>query len=153
MEIRIAETPELPLLANLFDHYRQFYGQVPDLDGARSFMQQRLFVGDSVILVAAHDETLIGFVQLYPSFSSVSMQRIYILNDLFVGPNFRKQGVGRSLIQAAERFGRDQNAVRLTLATAVTNEAARALYESLGWVEDDKFIHYNTNLPTAGISG
>lgn len=143
MQTRLAIESDLSSLSGLFDAYRQFYGQAPDADGARSFVQERLAHGDSTLLVAVDAGDLVGFTQLYPSFSSVSMRRLYILNDLFVTPRSRGQGIGSSLLRAAARYGEEQGAVRLTLATAVTNRAAQRLYESLGWGRDEAFLHYN----------
>lgn len=147
MDTRRAIDSDLKQLSTLFDKYRQFYGKMADLEGAQSFVGERLALNDSAIFVAVSDASLVGFVQLYPSLSSVSMARIYILNDLFVETDYRKKGVGTSLIRAAEKYGNDQKAIKMALATAVTNDAARALYESLGWVKDDDFFHYNLTLP------
>src|SRR5579859_667244 len=91
----------LDVLAGLFDAYRQFYGQEPDLSGARRFLEARLRGRDSVVFLAFADDatgTGVGFVQLYPSFSSVAMKPIWILNDLFVAPQSRRAGVARSLL-------------------------------------------------------
>src|SRR6185437_10339903 len=104
--IRRASMPDLPRVAELFDAYRQFYGQPADPDGARQFLRERLQAADSVILVAEKEKRLAGFVQLYPSFSSVSMKRLWILNDLFVAPAHRRGAVARALMAAAEDFAR-----------------------------------------------
>jgi GNAT superfamily N-acetyltransferase len=88
----------------------------------------------------------LGFTQLYPSFSSIAMRPIWVLNDLFVVESARKMGVARSLLKEAERFARETNAARLILATANDNHAVQALYEKLGWAKDDEFLHYKYNL-------
>src|SRR6516162_3796139 len=103
----------LDVLTGLFDAYRQFYGQEPDLPGARRFLEERLRGRDSVVLLAVRDDdpgTGVGFVQLYPSFSSVSMRPIWILNDLFVTPPARRAGVARSLLGAAYEVARSRGA-------------------------------------------
>jgi len=87
-----------------------------------------------------------GFTQLYPSFSSVSAARIFILNDLFVVPEARRSGLGRQLLSAAKDFGQKEAAVGLTLSTEVTNEAAQGLYESEGWVRQRDFYTYQLAL-------
>src|SRR5687767_8033982 len=92
MKIVPATADHLPVLAPLFDAYRQFYYQPPDLPAALGFLQQRLSNRDSAIFLALDGEAGAGFVQLYPSFSSVSLRRLWILNDLFVAPAFRQQG-------------------------------------------------------------
>lgn len=133
-------------LAKLFDAYRQFYGQTSDLDGAKAFLSERLQNEQSVIFLAQSDDIECGFTQLYPAFSSVAMRPIWILNDLFVAPQARRQGVGKSLMQAATEFATDNGARRLALATAVDNHSAQSLYESLGWVKNESFLHYNLEL-------
>jgi GNAT superfamily N-acetyltransferase len=138
-----AELDDLDALVPLFDGYRQFYGQVSDPDGARTFLSQRLKRGDSVVFVAIVDGAIAGFTQLYPSFSSVSMRRLWVLNDLFVDPNARRAGVGRALLARAERWATETQAKGLVLSTAVTNAAAQQLYEASGWVRDDEYFHYH----------
>ena len=95
------------------------------------------------MFVAPSDGKLSGFTQLYPSLSSVSMARIFVLNDLFVDPAQRRGGVGRALLETAHAFARGQGAVRVTLETAVDNTSAQALYESLGYVRDGAFHRYH----------
>jgi ribosomal protein S18 acetylase RimI-like enzyme len=87
-----------------------------------------------------------GFTQLYPSFSSASAARIFILNDLFVVPAFRRMGAGAALLTAARAVGEAAGAVRLTLSTEVTNESAQALYEACGWTRQTDFHVYNLSL-------
>ena len=131
---------QVDLVAPLFDQYRQFYEQPPDLPGATAFLRERLDRQESVIFLAMAD-TAVGFVQLYPSFSSVRMKPIWILNDLFVAKEARRYGVGKRLMDAALDLARSTGAARLALATAKTNHAARALYLSLGYQLDDVFDH------------
>jgi GNAT superfamily N-acetyltransferase len=133
---------QVDLAAPLFDAYRQFYGQSPDLAGARRFLAERLGRGESVIFAAVEDGRALGFTQLYPSFSSVSMGSIWILNDLFVAAEARHRGVGARLLRAARDHALHTGAVRLELATAVTNTTAQALYERDGWRKNTEFLHY-----------
>jgi GNAT superfamily N-acetyltransferase len=135
--------PDLPRVADLFDAYRQFYGQPADPDGARQFLRERLQASDSVVLVAEREKRLVGFAQLYPAFSSASMKRLWILNDLFVIPAHRRAGIGRALLSSAEDLARATSAKGLVLATQKTNGPAKALYEARGWKPDDVFDHYH----------
>jgi len=142
-----ANLTHLEHVVNLFDGYRVFYRAQSDMDATRAFIQQRLELQDSVFLLAVDgDEKYLGFTQLYPSFSSVSMRRIWVLNDLFVHPDARKQGVGRFLLEQAKQFGIEHGALRLELATEITNTSAQSLYESLGWQRDEEFYHYSLSL-------
>jgi len=136
----------------LFDAYRVFYEQPSDPARARDFLQQRLHVGDSVIFMALRDDVALGFIQLYPSFSSVATQRIWILNDLFVAPHARGQGVAQALLRHAQHWGQATQAKRLVLTTAIRNAAAQRVYEKLGWQRDTMFAHYELALDQAGSS-
>lgn len=142
---------EVELVAPLFDAYRQFYGQPPDLDGARRFLAERLGRGESVIFAVVEGGRALGFTQLYPSFSSVSMRPIWILNDLFVAGDARRRGVGARLLGAARDHALRTGAARLALSTAVTNTEAQALYERDGWRRDTAYLHYEYELPKDGL--
>jgi RimJ/RimL family protein N-acetyltransferase len=145
-QIARATPGDVSEVAALFDAYRQFYGQPSDLAAATAFIAERISRGESTILLARQGGSAVGFTQLYPSFSSVSMKRVLVLNDLFVRTESRQQGVGTALIEAAAELGREKNCHRLTLCTEVVNAPAQSLYESLGWVRDEKFFYYSFEL-------
>ena len=135
---------ELDELAPLFDGYRQFYGQRSDLTAARGFLRDRIERDESVIYLAyANGGEAAGFTQLYPSFSSVSLKALWILNDLFVRSDIRRVGVGRTLLERARRHALETGAKGLVLSTGVTNKAAQTLYESCGWLRDEEFFQYH----------
>ncbi len=138
-----AELDDLDALVPLFDGYRVFYGQPSDLDGARAFLADRLKRGESVIFLAVAEGEIVGFTQLYPSFSSVSMKRLWVLNDLYVEPDSRQSGAGRALVLRAERWATETGAKGLTLSTQITNLSAQRLYEACGWTLDEEFVHYH----------
>jgi GNAT superfamily N-acetyltransferase len=143
VQVTRATVDDIETVAPLFDAYRQFYQQPGDLDGARAFLTERLERGESVIFLARLDDgTPAGFTQLYPIFSSTSMQRAWLLNDLFVAPTARRAGVGRALLERAHVFARETNSKELMLQTAVDNIPAQRLYESLDWQRDNDFYVY-----------
>jgi GNAT superfamily N-acetyltransferase len=145
--VRRAGIEDLELVVPLFDAYRQFYRQKPDLELARVFLSERFLNRESVIFLALDAEgRALGFTQLFPSFSSGAARRIFILNDLFVTHEARRRGVARALLQAAAEFARAEGAVRLTLSTALDNSAAQALYEIAGWQRDKSFCVYTLPL-------
>jgi ribosomal protein S18 acetylase RimI-like enzyme len=145
--VRRATLHDLDQLIPLFDAYRQFYTQPSDLVVARKFLADRMSRGDSVVLIAEDAAgNVIGFAQLFPTFSSVLAARIYLLSDLFVEPAARCRGVGTLLLKAAAETGRAAGAVRLELSTAITNVSAQRLYEALGWKRDEEFHQYGLSL-------
>lgn len=145
--VRTANTQDFEPLARLFDSYRQFYEQTPDIELAKAFITARLNNQDSVIFVAENsDKKLIGFCQIYPSFCSVTAEKIGILYDLYVNESARKIGAGHALMLAAHEYAANNGLARLDLTTAKTNHVAQALYESLGWVCDDVFFAYSKQI-------
>jgi GNAT superfamily N-acetyltransferase len=144
--VKKAELKELDLVAQLFDQYRVFYEQASDMEKGRKFIQTRMENDQSVIFLAMeHQQSSViplGFVQLYPSFSSVSMKKLWILNDLFVAPSVRKRGIAKKLMEKAKNFAIETSAKGLILATAVTNHQAKSLYESMGYKKDVHYDHY-----------
>lgn len=146
LQIRRGTVADLDVLAALFDAYRVFYGQPSDGDAARSFLLERFRKVQSIIFVAFLGDRAVGFAQLYPSFSSTKAAPIFILNDLFVAPEARGNGVGKGLLAAAAEHAKSAGAVRLTLSTAHDNLAAQSLYEDSGWIRETTFISYNLPL-------
>lgn len=139
---------DLDELAILFDAYRVFYGQPSDPATAQAFLRERLRRDESIVFIARDATTrgALGFTQLYPSFSSVSAGRIWILNDLFVAPGARQRGVARALMARARTFASEAGALRLVLETTEENRAAQALYEALGYVRETGLRHYSLEL-------
>ncbi len=133
----------LPSLAYLFNEYRIFYGQKSDLTDVTLFIGERLKQKDSVIYFAMQGDTPAGFVQLYPSFSSVSMRRIWILNDLFVNKAFRRLGIAQHLMNMAKDLALNTQAKRLSLSTQKDNVTAKSVYDSLQYKQDMVFDHYS----------
>ncbi len=142
MDILEASSEHLDVLVPLFDSYRVFYRRPSDLAGARQFLADRIARRESVIYLAVAEGEPAGFVQLYPSFSSASMQRLWILNDLYVASGARRRGVAQALLARARRLAEETGAKGLTLSTGVDNAAAQRLYEKEGWIRDREFCVY-----------
>ncbi len=143
------DAAEADAIAPLFDQYRIFYGQSSDVEGARLFLQERLVQGESVLFAAAAEGAPIGFVQLYPVFSSISMRRAWILNDLYVHDEWRGRGAAKLLLQAARDYAAAGKAKSVQLSTAAGNAAARALYEQAGYELETVFVTYELSLDKA----
>ena len=142
MEIIRVQQQHLDSVAILFDAYRQYYGQKVDLVAAKNFLSERLLLDESVIFLALEGNKPLGFTQLYPMFSSISMERQWVLNDLFVNQNARNLGVGKSILEAAQNFVRQLGHKGLLLETTPDNEKAQKLYEKLGWKREENYYFY-----------
>ncbi len=146
IDVHMAEDGDAKALAPLFDAYRQFYQQPSDIQLAEQFLAERLLNEESVIFVAEMKDQACGFIQLFPSFCSISAERVWILHDLFVTPSARGMGVARYLMAKAKTFAEDSDAARIDLSTAHTNSNAQALYESLGYQLDTVYRYYSLSI-------
>lgn len=132
--IRKATIADVPSVAPLFDAYRVFYKKESDVTAATNFLTERLNQKDSELFVCdAGDNKLVGFVQLYPLFSSTRMQRLWLLNDLFVNPNYRGKGLSVKLIAAAKELTKSTNSCGLLLETGKSNKVGNNLYVKTGF--------------------
>ncbi|MBD9427418.1 MULTISPECIES: GNAT family N-acetyltransferase [unclassified Pseudomonas] len=148
MRIVQATLEHLDLLTPLFIKYREFYGELPFPDSSRKFLETRLKRKESIIYLALADDEdkLLGYCQLFPSYSSLSLKRVWILNDIFVAEDARRMLVADRLLQTAKQMAKETNAVRMRVATSVSNEVAQKTYESIGFREDTRFKNYTLEL-------
>jgi GNAT superfamily N-acetyltransferase len=140
--IRKATTSDIDSLNRLFDLYRVFYNQERNLEASKSFLLARFENEDSKIFVAEDSGILVGFVQLYPIFSSTQMKRLWLLNDLFVDERFRGKGYSKSLIVAAKDLAIETNSAGLMLETDKSNLVGNNLYPSVGFNLDKTHNYY-----------
>lgn len=139
--VRRAGVADVDRLVPLFGAYREFYRQPPDPVREGRFLADRLAREESVVFVADEDGTAVGFTQLYPLFSSLSLRPVWLLNDLYVLPDRRRRGIASLLLRRAREHARETGAEYLTLETARDNPA-RHLYEAEGWKRDEVFFTY-----------
>ncbi|UNJ81265.1 GNAT family N-acetyltransferase (plasmid) [Bacillus sp. CMF21] len=146
METYQATIEDLEGVSNLFNFYRVFYQQTSDIEGAKTYIKKRLESKDSVIFVVKDKQKYVGFTQLYPAFSSISMKRAWILNDLYVDAEARKQGIGELLLYKAKEYAIETGAKSISLSTAPDNYSAQRLYEKNGYIRDSQFYQYELSL-------
>jgi len=146
MKIIQATIEDLEGVSHLFNLYRMFYEQAPDIEGATTFIKERIENKESVIFVVKDQQKYVGFTQLYPTFSSISMKRAWILNDLYVDASARRLGVGEMLLQKANEFAVETGAKSISLSTAPDNAYAQRLYEQNGYIRDSQFYQYELTL-------
>ncbi len=134
-------------VAVLFNEYRQFYGRRDDLAAAEQFIHSRVSDGSSVIFIAKDNQGLgLGFVQMYPSFSSLRLAPMLILNDVYVTQHARCVGIGRALVLQAASYAKAHNMSYLMLETQQKNQRAQGLYEGLGFVRNQDFYIYELEI-------
>ena len=144
--IHRATISDIDQVVRLFDAYREFYGKPRDISLSKDFLSNRINSEESTILFARIKDECVGFVQLYPFFSSVRATRLLVLNDLFVDPLHRQKGVAKQLIESAVVEARASNCGGMILETTEDNVRAQSLYKTLGWVEESGVKHYSLDL-------
>jgi len=134
MKVREAVHTDLEKLGSLFNGYRVFYKKESDIEAAKAFLSERLKNKDSEIYVCENEEeSLLGFVQLYPLFSSTRMKKLWLLNDLFVDPASRGKGVSKHLIERAKKLVEESSACGMFLETGKSNFIGNSLYPKTGF--------------------
>lgn len=141
-DISRASISDLAELQPLVEKYREFYKQ-PENPKTVQFLTDRLENDEAVVFIARVDGNPVGFTMIYPTFSTVSLSAVWLLNDLYVAETSRGQGVANLLMDAAETAAREAGATRIFLRTAHDNTPAQALYESRGWKQDEVFRRYD----------
>jgi ribosomal protein S18 acetylase RimI-like enzyme len=144
MTITKAQIEHLEDLIPLFDGYRIFYNQESNLSAEKHFLFERLKNKDSLIFIAYQENVAVGFTQLYPLFSSVTMENMYLLNDLFVDANFRGNGIGEALINEAKNHCIKNNLKGLAIQTD-PNNPAQHLYQRMGFKKDTDLHFFWSN--------
>ncbi len=146
LAIRQAQMDDLAAITELFCAYRAFYQKAEERPASHHFLFERLLNHESVIYLAfdthSPEEKAVGFVQLYPTFSSLKLKAQWVLNDLYVLPDYRKCGVATALINRAKQLVIERRDDGLSLSTAHDNVTAQSLYKTLGFQQDTDFLYY-----------
>jgi GNAT superfamily N-acetyltransferase len=136
---------DLADLLPLMRAYCDFYEAAPG-DGDLEALARALIAdpeGEGMQLIArGKDGEPLGFATIYWYWQTLSASRAGLMNDLFVVPDGRGQGVGRALIEECARRARDHGASQLVWETATDNETAQRLYRSFDATEE-RWISYS----------
>jgi GNAT superfamily N-acetyltransferase len=144
ISIKMAAAEDVDIIVPLFEAYRIFYNQAPDPVAEKQFLEERIIRNQSVIFLAFQDSEAVGFTQLYPLFSSVSMRRLWLLNDLYILADHRKKGIATSLLETAKKHALDTGAKGLLLETGKDNLNAQVLYQKNGWIRESNYFYEYT---------
>lgn len=142
IEIEQASLESLDELSKLFQKYRIFYKKEPDTEGEKAFLKERITNKESVIYLAKSGDRYIGFTQLFSTFSSTRITRLWLLNDLYVDEDYRKTGAASLLIERSKQLARETNYAGIMLQTAKTNSTAQSVYDKNDFEQDDNFYSY-----------
>ncbi|MFO1124572.1 MAG: GNAT family N-acetyltransferase [Methylocystis sp.] len=141
-DIRKADAAEW---RRLWDGYNDFYETSVPAEVTENTLRRLLDPTSSLIgRIAEADARVAGFSVSVLHESSWTISPICYLEDLFVDPAVRGEGVGRALIQDLIDLGRARAWSQLYWVTRANNEAARRLYDK--FVQADNFVRYRLTL-------
>ena len=126
----------------LFDLYRQFYKYKTNLKASTKYIKDRINQNESFIFICFYKKEPAGFVQLYETFDSLNINKKLILYDLYVDRKYRKNGIGRKLMNEAKKLAKFKKIQNIELSTAKNNKKAQSLYESLDYKRDKEYYNY-----------
>lgn len=144
--IRKATLQDLDQLTNLFDQYVVFYKNPSNIEKHKAYLKDRIENNEATVFLAFDEnnpEKAIGFTLIYITFSSLALNKILILNDLYVDPNVRKNGVGEKLISQTVALAKELGSNLIRLRTSKSNTVAQGLYNKMGFVREDYLYSYD----------
>jgi ribosomal protein S18 acetylase RimI-like enzyme len=142
LEIVRAKLADVADLQPLVEKYRAFYKQ-PENERTLGYLKSRLENDEAIVFIARENAEAVGFTMLYPTFSTVSLSAVWLLNDLYVEESYRGKGVASKLMETAENAARETGATRVFLRTAHDNVTAQSLYEGRKYIQDEVFRRYD----------
>lgn len=143
MEIIKASAYYEERLSHLFKDYRAFYKKNDGLEVSREFIRERLLKHDSIIFISLIDKEPIGFIQVYPTLSSINVGEVWLINDLYIDEGARGLGVASKLLTKIIDEARSTDVGMIRISTELTNSPALKLYKKLGFEPDNRFQHFN----------
>ena len=130
VRVRLANPADADALAVMNQEFNEI-----SMTPAKIESQLRKGLRSEMVLVAEVENQVVGFacVQMM---SSVCYPHPWAeLIELYIQPQFRRQGLGRALVQESERMARERGATGMHLLTGVANTAGQALYSALGYTK------------------
>ncbi len=120
----------LPLIRK----YQEFYNvEKIDDDKNRTFFSQFGHSSNKGCLFGYRlNGKLVAFATVYFCYASSIISKVGVMNDLFTSLEYRQQGIGKELINHCKNYAKENGAARLQWVTAASNDAAQAVYKSLG---------------------
>ena len=131
-EVRRAETGDAEAIGRLLhDFNTEYHDYTPGPEALAKRIAELLASGVVTVLIGGEGPDGLAVLRFRPSLWSETLD--CYLEELYVVPDRRGQGLGQALMEAAMETAREEGAGYMDLGTAETDTAARALYEKLGF--------------------
>jgi ribosomal protein S18 acetylase RimI-like enzyme len=142
----VAGADDAAMIGRLLDVFNREFGEpTPGPSQLATRLRQLIKSGETVVLLAGAGPAGLAVLRFRDSLWTDGLE--CYLAELYVTPSERGHGIGRALMEAALELARRRGADHMELNTAETDEAARRLYESLGFTNregrpDGPFMYY-----------
>src|SRR5207302_11393021 len=133
---------EVPVLLELIRELARFEKLEHEVQATPALLQEAMFGSHPVAgaLLARVGESVAGYAIYFFTFSSFVGRPGLWLEDLYVRPEFRGQGLGRRLIEAVAKIGADRNCGRFEWTALNWNRKALDFYRRLGAEAMDEWV-------------
>lgn len=141
MKIQIKDPVESECLdiLKLMSKFAEFEGLSEFFDVTERILRETIFGKDKFVesLVAVSEDRVVGYSLFFPYFSSFRGKLGYYLEDIYVDPEFRGNGVGKAMLKKIAHRGKLRGFDRIDFQVLAWNEPAIRFYEGLGATRDE----------------
>jgi GNAT superfamily N-acetyltransferase len=134
LKIRSAQEKDIDAIFDLVQGLAAYEKLTDRVTGNTELLRSHLF-GDRVyaeVIIAELEDLAIGFALFFPTYSTFLTQPGLYLEDVFVRPEYRRQGVGKALMTSVANIAHDRGCGRLEWSVLDWNQPAIEFYQSLG---------------------
>jgi ribosomal protein S18 acetylase RimI-like enzyme len=132
VSIRRAGPEDAAAIARLLHDFNAEYSEpTPGVEALTEYSRRLLERGEMTVLLAGGGPGGISLIRFRPCVWTGGPEAH--LQELYVVPSLRGQGIGRKLLETALETARNEGATHMELGTSEDDTAARALYESAGF--------------------
>lgn len=133
-KIRQAVTKDVSVIFALIQALANYEQLIHQVTGTEKDLREHLF-GARVYaeaIVAELDNTVVSFALFFPNYSTFLTKPGIYLEDLFVLPEYRRQGIATAMLSYLGRLALERNAGRLEWSVLDWNQSAIAFYQKMG---------------------
>lgn len=140
LTVRAAEARDVTAIAVLIREFAEFenlsaWCEVTDDDLHEAIFGKQSFVQ---AFVALSDGRYVGYALFYPTFKSFRGERSIFLEDLYVTPDLRGNGLGFVMLREVAKYAKEQGFSRMDWQALKWNAPAVKFYQSIGAEYDDE---------------
>lgn len=145
MIVRLLQAQDFNAWQVLWSSYLDFYGTHLS-DGVTQSTWNRLTTRADMVALGCFDDDrrLLGFAHLLLHPNTWNIGDCCYLEDLFVSPEARRQGIAKCLMNAVYAYARERKCNRVYWVTAKGNEVAQSLYKQ--YADEQAIIQFRSQL-------